>query len=103
MGRPGQTRFTGERPVAVLMGGNIVDSRVLFFGGGSAGTLLGPEGTATVEPGSLWSGFLRVGISFWSGFRPGAIPPARCVWGRVVSVGLGFGGVFVNWIVDASI
>ena len=27
MGRPGQTRFTGECPVAVLMGGNVVDSR----------------------------------------------------------------------------
>ena len=101
MGRPGQTRFTGACPVAVLMGGNIVDSRVPF--GGLAGTLLGPEGTATVEPGPYGPGSWRV-VGF---FGPGS---DRDVYRAAVRVvvwwvreGLGFGGVFVNWIVDASI
>ena len=55
------------------------------------GTLLGPEGTARV------AGF------FGSGFEPETHIAAH-ESGLVGLVrGSGFGGVFVNWIVDASI
>jgi len=85
------------------MGGNVVDSR-----SGSdlrvAGTLLGPEGTATVESGPFVVRIPACGGSFWSGSRPEAHTVGR-EWPSLVGlmVGLGFGGVFVNWIVDASI
>jgi hypothetical protein len=53
---------------------------------------LGPEGTA------------REGCFFGSGSRPGGhtADPVRVRAGGPRR-GLGFGGVFVNWIVDASI
>ena len=55
---------------------------------------MGPEGSS---PLCGW-------FSFGSGFRPGAIPLGTSVVGLVgLCWGLGFGGVFVNWIVDASI
>ena len=59
---------------------------------GAGGTLLGPEGTA------------REGCFFGSGSRPGGhtADPVRVRAGGPRR-GLGFGGVFVNWIVDASI
>jgi hypothetical protein len=84
------------------MGGNVVDSRAPF--GGVAGTLLGPEGTATVEPGSCGPGSSRVVGSLRFRVQTGDVYRAAglvVVW--CVSCGLGFGGVFVNWIVDASI
>jgi hypothetical protein len=74
------------------MGGNINDSRPRPFGVVAGGTLLGPEGTARV------AGF------FGSGFGPETYTAGRDRPGLVgFSVGSGFGGVFVNWIVDASI
>ena len=75
------------------MGGNINDSRPPPPGV-AGGTLLGPEGTAAgreAEAGS--SG---------SGFGP-ETHIADCVGLVGLRVGSGFGGVFVNWIVDASI
>ena len=53
---------------------------------------MGPEGTA------------REGCFFGSGFEPETHTAGRCTVGLVgLSRGSGFGGVFVNWIVDASI
>ena len=93
VGCGGQGRFTGDRPVAELMGGNVVDS---LPGRESrwAGTLLGPEGTAVDRVSgrgrsSVPGSGLETTSPTWSGWWP--------------SFGLGFGGVFVNWIVDASI
>jgi hypothetical protein len=75
------------------MGGNIVDSPAEVTRW--AGTLLGPEGTA-VDP------LVGSGALFGSGSRPG--DHIADAVGLVVFVAcLGFGGVFVNWIVDASI
>ena len=76
------------------MGGNVVDS---LPGRESrwAGTLLGPEGTAVGRVSGR-------GRSSVPGSGLEATSPTLV--GLVVSVvGLGFGGVFVNWIVDASI
>jgi hypothetical protein len=79
------------------MGGNVdgsSDLRALFGACGSGGTLLGPEGAAHFG-GAL--------VSFVPGSGP-ALYRSHCVRGLVVVAGgLGFGGVFVNWIVDASI
>ena len=72
MGRPGQTRFTGERPVAVLMGGNIDgSSRCSPGGGGACGTLLGPEGAARLRGVAsvrvqAWRYTARVMRGWWS-------------------------------------
>jgi hypothetical protein len=59
-------------------------------GGGFGGTLLGPEGAA------------RGGWFFGPG-SDRVLYRLHGVRGLVVLGGLGFGGVFVNWIVDASI
>jgi hypothetical protein len=58
---------------------------------GRAGTLLGPEGAAV----RLVSSFR---VRAWS-----YTVHALCVGSGGDCVGSGFGGVFVNWIVDASI
>ena len=74
------------------MGGNIDDSAARRSIGWRRGTLLGPEGTA------------RVGlVSSVPGSGPRRIPATVEVGLVGLVVGLGFGGVFVNWIVDASI
>jgi hypothetical protein len=77
VGGPGQSRFTAERAVAELMGGNIVDSPVAFFGGWWVGTLLGPEGAARLR---VW--FLLPGSSP----GPHRLPAVRVArgWGLVV-------------------
>ena len=75
--------------MAVLMGGNVVGSSGRSFVGWSGGTLLGPEGAAR-EGGR----FVRVQAWRYT-VRFGGAGGGRG--------GLGFGGVFVNWIVDASI
>ena len=88
MGCEGQSRFTGECPVAELMGGNIVDSAPPWWGVRAHCWVL--------------KGQPRAVVFFGSGFRPeGHIAG----FGRAGGLrwGLGFGGVFVNWIVDASI
>ena len=93
VGCGGQGRFTGDRPVAELMGGNVDGSpacRSIRSGGRKCGTLLGPEGAA----------------SCWFPSVPGPGPKATSpILDRAGGLlwGLGFGGVFVNWIVDASI
>jgi hypothetical protein len=71
------------------MGGNIDDSRPPP--GAAGGTLLGPEGTAA-----------RLVLRFRvQARRPHRRPVSG--WAGGLRWGLGFGGVFVNWIVDASI
>ena len=73
------------------MGGNIDNSRPSPQGV-VGGTLLGPEGAAREG----W--FLRFRVQARDAYRRHA--SAGLVG---LMVGLGFGGVFVNWIVDASI
>jgi hypothetical protein len=61
---------------------------------GVGGTLLGPEGTAPLG---------LVSLRFRVQTRPYTARTGSCgVWWWP-PWGLGFGGVFVNWIVDASI
>ena len=84
------------------MGGNVVDS---LPGRESrwAGTLLGPEGAATVKPGSLVAWVSACG---WFPSVPGSEVGGRSAafaWWRCAWLLRRFGGVFVNWIVDASI
>jgi hypothetical protein len=78
------------------MGGNIVDSRPGIHPGW-AGTLLGPEGTAAGRKARL--------VLLVPGSDPRRIPPVPCRGPGLLCLmaGSGFGGVFVNWIVDASI
>jgi hypothetical protein len=73
------------------MGGNVDDSRPPACGW-VGGTLLGPEGAAREG----WS-------SFWFRVRTRDTHRRRESGLMCLVVGSGFGGVFVNWIVDASI
>ena len=129
----GQSRCTTVCVVTVLMGGNITGfpcSLVVLpaglsgagaggRGGGGVGALLGPEGTGPASRPSFLPGLpggwgcvgagvvVSVAVGAWRPDRPacsrGVFPPGGVVGVCWPGAGARGRGVFVNWIVDASI